>query len=79
MPRLYGRCLMGDKLIGWSCYETVGIGIPNPRPVVKVPIPPEVADRWEREAAERGLSLDEYLDILFAEAEAADGREDPTG
>jgi hypothetical protein len=54
---------------GWSCHETLGLGINNVRPVVKMPIPKEVAERWEQEAKEKGMTLDEYLDIMFAEAE----------
>jgi hypothetical protein len=36
---------------GWILQETIGIGIPNPRPVVRIPIPkdltPEQLDRLD--------------------------------
>ena len=41
------------KSIGWSAYEVVGISIPNPGSIVRVPVPPglsrEALDRLERE------------------------------
>jgi len=58
-----------SRRLGWSATEEIGLGIPNPRAVVKVPVPPEVAERWAREAEEKELPLDEYLDLIFAEAE----------
>jgi len=61
---------MSDKERGWSCYVTEGMAITNVRPMVKMPIPKEVAERWEREAKEKGMTLDDYLDILFSEAQA---------
>jgi len=68
-------------MIKWECRETVGMAMPNPTSVVKMPIPPEVAERWEREAKAQGISLDDYFDALVAEAEEAldARREDPAG
>ena len=65
-------------MIKWSCHETIGIAPANVRPVVKMPIPPEVVERWEREAKEQGMTLDDYVDRLFEEA-LDERREDPTG
>jgi hypothetical protein len=62
---------MTRRRLAWSATEIVGLGINNPRPVAKLPVPPELRDRWEEEAHEQGVTLDAYLDDLFAEAEDA--------
>lgn len=38
---------MNTKVTGWTIPEKIGIGIPNPRGVARMPIPP-------------GLSIDEF-------------------
>jgi len=68
-------------MIKWECRETFGIAPVNVRPVAVMPVPPEMAEKWQREADALGISLDEHLDNIFAEAEEAvrEGRTDPTG
>ncbi len=35
---------MKSPVVGWNAYEVIGIGIPNPRAVVRMPIPPGLSD-----------------------------------
>lgn len=58
----------------WSATEVVGISIVNPGQTVRWDVPPEVVDRWKRRAAERGITLGEYLDLLLKRAEDTDGK-----
>lgn len=54
------------SVVGFECYEVIGVGIPNPRAVVRWPIPPgltpEQLDAIERE-----------IDRINAEALASEG------
>jgi hypothetical protein len=59
---------MRRRRLAWSATETVGIGITNPRPVVKFPVTPEMREKWEQEAKGQGISLDDYLETLFQKA-----------
>lgn len=64
---------MGRRVLAWSAHETIGIAPTNVRPVWKIPLTPERLDQLERGAKKNGMSLDDYLDLLFNEAEEADG------
>lgn len=51
------------------------MSIVNPGQTVRWDVPPEVVERWERRAMERGLTLEEYLDLLVKRAEEeSDGK-----
>jgi len=56
---------MTAKPHGFAIYETVGFGIPNPRPSSVLTLSPELLDRLEAEASEAGVALDDYLEHLF--------------
>lgn len=63
-----------EKHLGWFARETLGIATPNPGTVVKMPITPEMREQLQARADAAGMTLDEYLDHLFAEF--ADSEED---
>ena len=66
-------------MIKWECRETFGVAITNVRPVAVMPVPPWLAEKWEREAETLGMSLDDYFEKIVQEAEEAlDERQDPT-
>ena len=62
--------------IGFSCYETIGIGIPNPRSVTKISGPPELIgkmvvayERLEKYCEEMMIELSELraeeVDVIW--------------
>ena len=52
---------------GWSAWETLGLGIPNPRAAVRLPLTPEILEMLEQNAARAGLTVTEYFDRILAE------------
>jgi hypothetical protein len=58
------------RVVGWEAYEKIGIGIPNPRAVTRIPIPPGLT-KEQLDAIERAI------DILNAEQEALEAAEEP--
>jgi hypothetical protein len=48
---------------GFAAYETIGIGIPNPRAVVRMPIPPGLSP-------EQLARIEAEIDRINAEADA---------
>lgn len=59
------------RRLAWSATEVVGMGVPNTRPVARKKFSPEEIEQLEREAAARGLSVDDHLNDLFRKAERA--------
>ena len=51
-----------SEIKGWSCYETLGIGMPNPRTTIKMPITPEMLESLRPKAEALGLTPGEYLE-----------------
>ena len=54
--------------ICWSAKMTVGIGITHPAPVAVLPLTPEIRAKIQAKADEAGMSFDDYLDMVIAEA-----------
>ena len=51
------------KVVSWSAYEDIGLGIPNPRPYIKVEGSPEFLEAFiafceAEEQAQESTSLD---------------------
>jgi len=65
-----------SEIKGFTMYETVGMGIQNPRPVVKMPITEEMLEAIRPKAEAEGLTPHEYIereiDRANAELEAAE-------
>ena len=61
------------KVIGFTAVETIGIGIPNPRAVVRVPVPegltPEQLQRFEAIIAqwEEEAKIEAEIDRILCE------------
>jgi len=51
-----------SEIKGWSCYETLGIAMPNPGTVTKMPITPEMLESLRPKAEAEGLTPEEYLE-----------------
>lgn len=53
---------MKDELKAWSCYETIGISIPNGRAVTRTTIPSDLTDQ-------QMADLEAWIDRINAEAD----------
>lgn len=51
-----------SEIKGWSCYETVGMGLPNPQPRARITITPEMLEKLRPKAEALGLTPEEYLE-----------------
>lgn len=60
------------RRLAWSATEVVGMSVPNPRPMARRKLSPEEVAQLEREAAARGVSVEDHLNDLFRKAERAD-------
>lgn len=58
-----------SRVKGFEVYEIIGVGIPNPRSVTRIPVPPDLTPD---ELAELECTIDQ-INSMLAEAEGDDG------
>jgi len=61
---------MGDKVLKWSAWENIGVGIQNPGTVAVLPVTEEMLEAIRGKAEAEGLTPQEYLEREIDRANA---------